>query len=423
MKKIFCLVFALTFIAVSGFSQELRFSGIMNYGVGIEFNDQDGEEHDPIIRVLGVDSEQIGGRFRLNAAYSNEARTAGADFRFQLQGNTTSPGSTIANATTPDTTGTPPTHTHNHTSTLTGVANNGNSTYNLGLAFAYGWVRPFDFLLVKMGLVADSTFESAGALLRDDAGGGAGAGLFVKLTPIENLDFGVGVYTRNSAGSGDNNRIEDIGRIMHWEDTKYTFGLAYTMPEMFKVNTSLRFLNAAGGGRERARFVGEVQLLAVENLTAIVEVELDRFYTKADGVDFEDDGRINLFQTLAYRLDDLRFGLIAAQYISNNDADDDIGLRFNPWVSYTLADGAIVPRLDAVYFMGGQRATGIYDRRNDLSSNFNHDAYVVSVRPSVRFNIDSRTSLELGNAFYYVDAKGKDAVISNVVYTDLVVRF
>jgi hypothetical protein len=410
MKKIFLLLFAVCFAATLGFSQELRFSGYMNYGLGLEISDAD--DADPTIRVAGVDSEQIGGRFRFNAAYANADRTVGADFRFQLQGTTSNP-STVSALEDPN----------DHTHSLSNVANIGNSTYNLGLAYAYGWVRPLEILQIKAGIVADSTFETSGAFLRDDAGGGAGAGIFIRLTPIDNLNIGVGIYSRNASGSGSNNRIEDVGRIMDWDDAKYTFGLAYTMPEMFKINTSFRTFNAAGGGRESARFVGEIQLLAVENLTAIVETELDNLYAPDDDDIFKDKGLINFYQTLAYRMDDLRFGLNTAQYISNETGKDDIGLRFNPWVSYTMADGVIVPRLDAVYFLGGSRAEGVYDRRNDLTANHNHDAYAVSVRPSVRFNIDSRTSLEIGNAFYYGQPVTGDARIDNVVYMDLVVRF
>ena len=400
MKRILCLVFAVTLIAMSGFGQELRFSGIMNYGIGIEFSDED--DADPQIRVFGVDSEQGGGRFRLNASYSNEERTAGADFRIQLQGNST-------------------------------------NTQDLGLAFAYGWVRPVDFLQIKAGLVSDSTFETAGVILRDDAGNGAGAGIFFRLTPIENLDLGVGLYPRGALGSGDNNRIVSPGLAMNAEDhTKYTFGLAYTMPEVFRVTASFRTFNQATGdtptvadpypstdGRTRGRFVGELRLLAVENLTAIFEVELDRLYHPDNDDLFNDDGRINLFQTLAYRMDDLRFGLNAVQYISNADGHDDIALRFNPWVSYTLADGSIVPRLDAVYMMGGEW-TGNWDRRGDFGGNslfYDHDLWVVNVRPSVRLNIDSRTSLEIGNSFYYTNPVVGDGYFNNVIYTDLVVRF
>ena len=428
MKRIFCVLLAVCAITALGFSQDFKFSGYMNYGLGVETTNRDIDEARYIgarVRTAGVDSEQIGGRFRLNGSYSNEAKTAGADLRIQLQGN----GGTL-----------------DANNQVTTVPDNRDNTYNLGLAYGYGWIKPIDMLLIKAGIVDDSTFVTAGPILRDDAGGGAGSGLFLKLTPIDGLDVGVGAYPRSSDGSNNNNRIESVGGWGEWYKVKYTFGLAYTMPEVFKFNASFRSANKAGiSSREPARAIGEFRLLMVENLTAIVEVELDRLFNIEDESDmFKDFGKINIFETFAYKMDDLSFGLNAAQYTSKDDKLEDISLRFNPWISYAMADGKIVPRLDGVFFLGGDRwRTGHpgtysssapgdyekYDRRMDVAPTYNKNDYVVSVRPSVKINVDNRTSFEIGDAFYYrkVDDKKfpvkKDKFVDNVFYVDMVVRF
>lgn len=414
MKRFFCVLLVACTIAALGFAQEFKFSGYMNYGLGVESStekDANGDKPLTRIRTAGVDSEQIGGRFRLNGSYTNEPKTAGADLRLQLQGN----GPVL-----------------NPDNTANGGANR-NNTYNLGLAYAYGWIKPFDMLLIKAGIVDDATFVTAGSILRDDAGGGAGAGLFVKLTPIEGLDIGAGAYPRSSDGSNNNNRIESVGGWGDWYQVKYTFGLAYTMPKVFKFNASFRTANRAGvASREPARGIGEFRLLAVENLTAIVEVEVDRIFNTRDKSDmFKDEGKINIFETFAYKINDLSIGVNAAQYTSKDDTLEDIGLRFNPWISYSLADGKIVPRLDGVFFLGGDRWRDggdfeKYDRRMDVAPTYNKKDYVISARPSVKINIDNRTSFEIGDAFYYRKpggTPGEDSFINNVFYVDLVVRF
>ncbi|MCL1927247.1 MAG: hypothetical protein FWG07_00450 [Treponema sp.] len=413
MKRIFCILIVVFTITAAGFSQELKFSGYMNYGLGI-VTTNDGDDTKSYLQSSGVDSEQYGGRFRLNGSYSNEDKTAGADFRIQLQGASVNSG-----------------------------AISGNSSYDLGLAYGYGWIRPIEMVQVKAGIVADSTFETAGPILRDDAGGGHGLGVFVKVTPIEGLNIGAGAYSKGIDGSNANNIVTDIGAITELHKAKYIFGAAYTMPEVFKFNISFRSFNSgltqtgsSAPSRNRARLIGELQLLMMENLTAIVETELDYLWTDEDKFDeFSNNGRFNLFETFAYKMDDLRFGLNAAQYFNNRDTvsssnkdKPEVGLRFNPWVSYALADGKIVPRLDAVYFLHGDRASTTdrykYDRRYDVGPTYVKDAYIFNVRPSVKFFIDNRTSFEIGDVFMYSKAdKDADAVKTNVVYVDLVVRF
>jgi hypothetical protein len=113
------------------------------------------------------------------------------------------------------------------------------------------------------------------------------------------------------------------------------------------------------------------------------------------------------------------FGLNAAQHVTNVK-DTDIGLEFAPWVDYTL--GSIVPRLDLVYFLGGTpavySATGNYHRVG-YSPNYNSDYDVLSVRPSVKFNLDGKTFIEVGDIIYFTNiATDSTSAITNAAYVD-----
>jgi hypothetical protein len=279
-------------------------------------------------------------------------------------------------------------------------------------------------LTIKAGILDDAVWETAGAILKDDQG--EGAGILARLSPVDGLDIGLGAYAWSQLGGNDNNAIATPGVAQNWWDAKYTFMASYTMPKMFKLNLSGRSFNASGNNTS-ARFIGEFRLLAVENLTAIAEVELDKLFdTNEDWKydSFKEQGLFNIFETIAYSMGDLKFGLNAAQYISNVEEQKDMGLRFNPWISYALNEGKVVPRLDAVYFIGGNRqGDGRYDRRTEFAPNYNGDSSVISGRPSVKFNLDSRTTFEIGDAFYYQKPASGDAVTTNVLYTDFVLRF
>ncbi|GHV84728.1 hypothetical protein AGMMS50230_03360 [Spirochaetia bacterium] len=389
MKRILCAVFFVVLVSF-GFAQELKFDGYVNSGLGLVMSNVSGV--DPQVMTYGVDSERFIGRFRLNGAYTNADKSAGANFRLQVQGR--------------------------------GVA--GETANSPSLAFGYGWIKPLDFLTVKAGLVDDSTWQTADFIFNDDLG--EGAGMLVKLSPITGLDIGAGAYAA-SYRSGSNNNFLASGPLpesLNWNRIKYTLNLAYTMPDVFRVTLGGRSWNTAGGTAANgpdnsAKAFGEFRFLAVKDLTAVVVVAADNLYNDDSSRDFSKTGTIAVYETLAYKLSDLRFGLNAAQYKSNT-ANSDLALHFNPWVSYALFEGKIVPRLDAVYFMGGAKDGANYHRRA-YAANYNADTYVITGRPSVKINIDSKTAFEAGDAVYYQKPAAGDSVLTNVFYVDLVIKF
>jgi hypothetical protein len=159
-------------------------------------------------------------------------------------------------------------------------------------------------------------------------------------------------------------------------------------------------------------------------------------------------------ETFGYKLDSLNAGLNAVQFLYNREANDkkvdyNPGLLFNLWASYAF--DTVVPRLDLVYFMGGQSKLAAgnmsssapnvgsqWERRgfaNVAKAKDAEDDYsVFSIRPSVKFNLDGRTFLEIGDMIN-LDSAAKDgtykdsgdankkSLFTNVFYVDIKFSF
>jgi hypothetical protein len=437
MKRL--IIIAVLIAAMSGavYAQELKFDGYLNSGMGVVFDNN--EDHDPYLKTFGVDSESNGYRFRLNGSYTNEAKNAGAKFRLQSQRRIDQSG-------------------------------------YLSMPYLYGWAGFFENTLsLTGGLVDDGTWTSADWWWNDDAG--EGLGLLLKAEPVKGLNLGVGAYTISQQSGGSNNwlqyskegKYDEDGKWVNGanslpnfgdlkikpEDVKYTFNAAYTMPDTFRLGAVFRTKNKAGwtdkrklddydySGREESMFLqAELRILAVENLTAIVVGAFDKLE------EFDKRGNMVFSETFGYKLDNLNIGLNAVQFLYNGQNADgdkisyDPSLLFNPWVSYTI--DKIVPRLDLVYFMGGQSKTTSatnpqWERRGfsnskALSTDANDDYSVFSARPSVKINLDGKTFLEIGDMINY-DMSTKDgayqdsgdanknSLFTNVFYVDVKFSF
>jgi hypothetical protein len=431
MKKlgIVTALLAAGVVAASGvFAQELKFDGYVNTGIGILLTDAN---DDVKVVPFGVDSEQAGYRFRLNGSYTSEEGNAGAKFRLQAQSKFT----------------------------------NGA----LSIPYVYGWASFFNKVLtVTGGLVDDSAWASGGAILNDDVGEGLGA--LIKASPISGLNLGAGVYLITPQGGSDNNvlivpvgktqtSVGDFSKIAISPDRlKYTFNAGYTMPELFKLTLTFRTANQAGDAiseyadadsevfnqktGETSKLIFGAQVLAIKNLTAVLEAEVDNLQsagTKKDEIDF------NLYETLGYKLGNLAFGLNAAQYIVLDKVDHDLGVQLNPWVSYAL--GSIVPRLDLTYFLAGTATTAlaVFDPDPDkikaatMGIKYHRKVFayadtgdadnvsVIAIRPSVKFNV-GKSFVEIGDliaygmgpdgAFALADDPTRSSTFDNVFYVD-----
>ena len=414
--------------------QDFKFDGYINSGLGIVASDREGE--DATIKAYGVDSEQNGYRIRLHGNYTAEAGNLGIKFRLQSQG--------AANFT------------------IGGV-----DRALLSFPYVYGFVKFADdkFNLLG-GIIDDNTFAPSDWLMFSDRID-AGLGAMLKATPISGLDLGFGVYTINREG-GPNNEVlsvSNFGYMPKIKDAKFTYSAAYTMPEVFRLSTSLRWKNKGAnsaltyrydGTDESARLYGEFRFLAVKELTAVIAARFDKIE------DFSNRGDILFSETFNYKIDDsLTLGLNAGQYFFNrtNAAGDSIdtqpSLLFNLWGSYAL--GKVVPRLDLAYFIGGRdemtnlaaptanpgtnpawRRRGFVAQgalgaqgSNPRVKDVDDDQSVFSIRPSVKFNLDRRTSVEIGdllsfNSINYTPTTAKPfnngdkkSLLTNVFYIDL----
>jgi len=361
-------------------AQELKFDGYVNSGLGVVSSDI--EDSDPILKAYGIDSEQNGYRFRLNGSWQNEAGDAGAKFRFQAQSTTA-------------------------------------SGY-FSLPYAYGWVKFIDEVFYAAGGIVDDGTWVTGDWWLNGERIDWGLGALLKATPVKGLDLGVGAYVINVQGGGANNilgaGLPNFGTVTpKLGDVKYTFNAAYTLPDVFRLSATFRTKNKAGydaasaldgyqGSNESSRLIGEFRFLGVKDLTAVAAASVDKIE------DFDNSGNIILSETFAYKLNDLNIGLNAAQFLYIRQSDTDPGLLFNLWGSYAF--GKIVPRLDLGYFLGGQSALGAGSNTwsrtraggfvNKLGLADTDDDYsLFSARPSVKFNLDGRTSVEIGDKINY----------------------
>ena len=425
MKKIFgvaaALLLSTAIAAGSLWAQEFKLDGYLNSGLGVA---ADNGDTDVYLKAFGVDGESNGYRFRLNGSYTSESKNIGIRLRLQSQRNLTASG-------------------------------------YLSIPFAYGWVSFFNNAInVTGGIVDDVTWTTADWWWNDDQG--EGLGLLLKSDPVKGLNLGIGAYTI-SQQTGGNNNILSIGGtlpnfqnvITKFKDTKYTFNAAYTLTDVFRLAASYRTKNrtawttgytfednyAYGGWNEPSQFIGEFRLLAVKDLTLVAVGILDNLE------DFGNKGNTVISETFAYKLNDLNLGLNAAQFLyKRDDVEADPALLFNLWGSYAI--NKVVPRLDLVYFKGGQSKTVTavkqWERRGfaaqggqpgAITANYGRkgtddDYSVFSARPSVRINLDNRTFLEIGDMMNYDfgnyegayktnDDSGKKSRFTNVFYVDV----
>jgi hypothetical protein len=420
MKKlglVAALLAAGVIVASGLFAQDIKFDGVVNSGLGVVTSTEDGAP-DTFIAAFATDAGRYAYRLRLNASYTNEAANAGAYLRLQATG--------------------------------------GRNT--ISIPAAYGWFSAFNKILtVKGGLVDDGTWMTSGAFVIPDNGEGLGA--LAKISPVSGLDLGVGAYLVAMGNENTNNVLTLEGSSLYagtdsgqyaraLDEAIYVINAAYTAPNLLKFIASYRTKGGyyttpgvSGGtsyGVATSRLQTSVSVLAVPGLKAVLEVVLDNLQDFG-GVDTTDldawdrpvtnpagsSGKIDIVETFEYRLLDnkLTVGLWAVEYLSQAE-NTDFSFYVNPWVSYAI--GSIVPRLDLGYGSGvysNFNNTTLEWHRTNLSTAYNTDVSVISIRPSVKFNIDPKTSIEIGDLFNIDTNKitqysGDDSRMSNVFYLD-----
>ena len=385
--KVLAAALAMLFIsgAVAG-AQGVEISGYLNSGVAVHATDKDGT--DPKFLVAGVDSEQPFGKLRLHIDYTNSTQNAGVNFLFMVQGQ-----ESLMPA--------------------------------LRVSIGSAWVKPFDMLTLKFGILDDWFWQTSDFIYCTDWD--EGFGVLMRLNPIAGLDFGFGAYTDTSRISNFNN----TSYPKSMQDIKYTFSFSYTMQNAFKImahagiNTNdYNFALKQDVPRVTNQALVEFRLLSVKNLNTSV-------IAKVSGLekDFIDRGAINFYESINYRAGNVHFGLNAAQYIYMSR--DFPSFHFNPFIRY-MGD-KLIPRIDFNYFYAGFRTNDYhYHRRafttletlEPLSPTLGDvkDYDVYCVRPVLRLMLDPRISFDIGDAVYFEKKDGKRS-ISNVFYLDVIIRF
>jgi hypothetical protein len=431
MKKLGILVTLLAagVVVASGlFAQDLKFGGYVNTGLGVVASTEDNAPG-PFIAAHGVNSWNSAFRIYLDANYTNEAGNAGATLRLRASGG-----------------------------------------YNfLSVPIGYGWFKAFDDILhVKAGIVDDATWHGGGFWFLGDAG--EGLGTLIRITPVTGLDLGVGAYLMEVPGEDSlNAQFYETGNThnpgantnqnyaRNLDDAKYTFSLGYTLPDLLKIIATYRPMSqltdddsshlssSSITSNVASKAHVAVSLLAVPGLKAVLDVELNNLQDfgalKAGDKDawgrtvgatsspttIAASGKISIGETFEYKLMDnnLTLALWGVQWLSQSD-DGDFSFIVNPWVSYAL--GSIVPRLDFAYGSGVQvqfKNINLNWRRGAYGVMYDTDYSVISIRPSVTFNIDPNTFVEIGDLINIDgDARagkgwsGDDSRISNVFYVD-----
>ncbi|MDR2966308.1 MAG: hypothetical protein LBU88_11120 [Treponema sp.] len=443
MKKYLIIAILTVFITGSVFAQNITLDGYINSGLGLIITDS--KSHEPQIRAFGVDSESQGYRFRLNGSTQNEERTIGARFRLQGQRNLTFPSSVniTGSGSVLDSNGDPV--AGGDYVDVNGTATFTNTYGYLSMPYLYGWVNLLDNkFYAAAGLVDDSTYQTADWWYNEDQT--EGLGILVRLAPVNGLSIGVAAYTISQLSGGSNNMLAGgppnfTDRAINAKDAKYVFALAYTLPDAFHLGVSYRTKNkAAWSGYsgtdyrynrdnfELDQIIGELRILAIKGITAVVVGVVDNLRDSKDQ-------NLIFSETFTFKINDqFTLGLNAVQFLYNRSVSMDPSFLFNAWGSYAF--GNVIPRIDLVYMTGGRSrlstTDGRYHRKGFQErmgvADVDDDYSVFSVRPSVRFNLNSRTHIEIGNMLNFDSYNGNETAsgfigagnnrMSNVFYLD-----
>lgn len=343
MKKLLIALLALSVAGATVSAADapaLKLSGYFN--TGFEYNA--GDATDPATLSMyarDADASPAGYRFNLNGAY--DAGIYGVNFRFRAQ-----------------------------------------QTSNVFMPYVYGWMKFGSMVKVMAGIVDNGTFNSMGDI---DGDAGEGTGLLAIVTPMDGLDLGVGVFTKDAARQTASNAAYEL------EYTNFTYSAAYTMKDTFKAVVSTDFQKnddtvAIDYDSNLTQLRAGLKLMMVPKLSAVVELQLS-------GGNVKDKQLTTIAETLEYAVDDaITAGLVAYQY-SYEASNSDFGFSLNPWVSYAM--GALTPKLSVVYAV------------NDGGTGTSDDT-LFKINPSAKYALDAKASVTFGAAYSIV---GEAADVDN----------
>jgi hypothetical protein len=254
---------------------------------------------------------------------------------------------------------------------------------NVYARYVYGYSSFFDNkMLVKVGKVDDTTFNSGGRLSTD---GGVGAGVMLQFAPITGLKFGGGAYMPVNGGSV--------------EEALYSFGAVYELPRVFKISGAGSITK-----NELKMATAGVSLLAVNNLRAQAETLI---YPMTPG---DPHPMTAIDEILSYRINDLTFGIDMFQFINNanlflgkgggapfntasipDTQSFKMGLSFDPYVQYQI--GNFTPRMGFSFENYGVKDFTATRKERE------QDRFIFTVKPSIAYRFGLVSQLTLGYVY------------------------
>jgi hypothetical protein len=408
MKKALIVLLILG-VAGAVFAQDLKFDGQIRTGLVVGATNV--EESDPVLYAHSVSAERRIGQFRLNGAYTNAEKTAGAKFRLQFRDYT---GSVVP-----------------------------------ALPWFFGYVNLFEnAVTLNAGLIDDGTFGTGDAIYDDDNGEGLGGLAILRPGKDLGLEIGLGAYTGEAGSFGTTDGSIKNSRGTWLENGKYTISAAYALKDAEKKDVFKLVASYRTEGQDTAdvqtssskAYLG-FRLFAVKDWTFNVGGVLDKLYK------FEDEGIVQGFLALGFApsgegIKGLKVGLNGSVWLPQADNTESKYVGWL-WVSYALAEDTIVPRLDLVY--GGNQYAGVDDDglaaadpirihrkyiKDSLGAYIIKDASFFSARPSVTFNIDKKTFIEIGDLIHFSMNKdanfastGEKSLLYNAFYIDFSYTF
>ena len=391
MKKALVILLVL---AVTGglFAQGWTFSGRMDAGYGLY--KADGRA--TLGGVLAQDQAVNGPRMFFDANYTNDNKNAGMNIRFRSQG------------------------------TPTGGWTGGIAAH---MRYAYGWLTALDGLLrAEAGRIQATPFDSLDPISNGenffDSYGVLG---YVK--PIDILTIGGGVgstfglfeqTTLPDPTPADPNNTKNV-RYNFVDKSIAYFGFNVLVPDTFRLNGMVRLSQGATAGAfQNSRAALGFSFLGVKDLKLVVQGVfrgLDRF---------SDWGSMHFYEYFAYNgVENLSLNLALTEAAHQAD-NTDLYFRAWFWLTYALNEGAILPRLDFNYVMGG-RWTPNYglaynDSFNDNGNyttacyTYDKDQTFMTITPSVAFRINGNCFIALGYMLG-VDLSGKENNVQKTAFT------
>jgi hypothetical protein len=399
MKKVLVILLILAAVG-STFPQGFRFGAYIESGAGVFFPDPDRQKRpggytgsgDPFVRLVSPDSGAAGWRAELRAVYTNEAKDIGLNFALRAQ-----------------------------------------DSEDLSFDYAYGWFSVFDDAVkVLGGKIDDDTFAVRDLIFAED--NGESYGLLTVLRPFNLLWIGFGAYVDVGSASSLSGPLDN---------GKYTASLALNIPDVFRITASYRNANAveetSGASFIRNNPGGNPGL---QDSQVYLGIDMTAF--RAIGLMFSgaavvnnlqdrDQGIVRVFESLSYKgIKNLSLNLglwqAGTRYkLTDTDTgeekDSDLSFRVWFWASYDFLEGKIVPRLDLNYLRAGY-IDDIYRLHFDdrYAPNFDAEAGLFTIRPSVAFKVTSNAWFELG--YYFITFLGdRGKVCTPLIIQDKASRY